>query len=196
MLTRKNAEWTWGDEQTAAFVCMKQCLVTAPILRYPDVTREFIIHTDASGYGIGAVLAQMQCQPPSGETGKTQDINQSKINGDDEEEVVIACSSTHLNDREAKWSTTEKEAFAIIHAIDIFRPYLYGRRFTVFTDHRPLEWLMSKNEPSGRLARWALKIQEYDIRIGYRSGKSNQNADCLSRTPIPTIPVLPLIVLD
>jgi hypothetical protein len=60
---------------------------------------------------------------------------------------------------------------------------LYGRSFTVFTDHRPLEWLMSKPEPAGRLQRWALKIQEYDMKKGYRPGKSHQNADCLSRIP-------------
>ncbi|KZS03442.1 Uncharacterized protein APZ42_033822, partial [Daphnia magna] len=102
-------------------------------------------------------------------------------------EVVIAYTSKHLNDREAKWSTTEKEAYAIVHAIEVFRTYLYGRRFTVFTDHRPLEWLMSKTEPAGRLARWALKIQEYDIVIGYRPGKSHQNADSLSRIPIVPI---------
>ena len=64
-----------------------------------------------------------------------------------EQEVVIAYTSKHLNDREAKWSTTEKECFAIVHAIDVFRTYLYGRKFTVFTDHRPLEWLMEKNRP-------------------------------------------------
>ena len=98
-------------------------------------------------------------------------------------EVVIPYTSKHLNEREAKWSTTEKECFAIVHAIEGFRPYLYGRSFTVFTDHRPLEWLMSKPEPAGRLQRWALKIQEYDMKIGYRTGKSHQNADCLSRIP-------------
>ena len=59
-----------------------------------------------------------------------------------DQEVVI--ESKHLNEREAKWSKTEKECFAIVHAIEVFRPYLYGRSFTVFTDHRPLEWLMSK----------------------------------------------------
>ena len=64
---------------------------------------------------------------------------------------------------------------------------MYGRQFTVITDHRPLEWLMSKSEPAGRLARWALKIQEYNIKIGYRSGKTHQNADCLSRIPQPLI---------
>ena len=75
-----------------------------------------------------------------------------------DKEVVIAYSSKHFNDREMKRSTTEKECYAIIEAVDIYKPYLYDRKFTVITDHRPLEWLMSKREPSGRLARWALKI--------------------------------------
>ena len=68
-----------------------------------------------------------------------------------------------------------------IHAIEVFRPYLNGRCFTVFNDHRPLEWLISKPEPAGRLQQWALKIQEYDMKIGYRPG--HQNADFLSRIP-------------
>ncbi len=76
-----------------------------------------------------------------------------------------------------------ERVFAIVHAIEVFRPYLYGRSFTVFTDHRPLEWLMSKPEPAGWLQRWALKIQQYDMKISYRPGKSHQNADCLSRIP-------------
>ena len=181
-LTRKNVAWEWGNEQKEAFKCIQNCLTSKPLLRYPDFTREFIVYTDASGYGIGAVLAQVQRLPHSEDTGSVSS----------DQEVVIAYSSKHLNDREAKWSTTEKEAFAIIHAIDVFKPYLYGRKFTVITDHKPLEWLMTKVEPSGRLARWALKIQEYDIVIGYRSGKTNQNADCLSRVPIPTIAVITL----
>ena len=176
-LTRKDAEWKWGDEQKDAFNRIKCCLTSKPILRYPDFTRDFIVHTDASGYGIGAVLAQMQRPPQSDDSsGET-----------DEVEVVIAYTSKHLDDRQCKWSTTEKEAFAIVHAIDVFKPYLYGSKFTVFTDHRPLEWLMSKNEPSGRLARWALKIQEFNIEIGYRAGKHNQNADTLSRIPLPLV---------
>ncbi|KAI9558425.1 hypothetical protein GHT06_015208 [Daphnia sinensis] len=135
-------------------------------------------------YGIGAVLAQIQTPPQSADFAES---DEQELRESDGVEVVIAYTSKHLNDREAKWSTTEKEAYAIIHAIEVFRTYLYGRRFTVYTDHRPLEWLMSKTEPAGRLARWALKIQEFDIVIGYRPGKSHQNADTLSRTPIVPI---------
>ena len=178
-LTKKSAQWKWGTEERGAFNCIKQCLTTKPILGYPDFTREFIIYTDASGYGIGVVLAQMQA-PALPDTSETSEANSAEA-GD--REVVIAYTSKHLSEREAKWSTTEKECYAIIHAIEVFRPYLYGRSFTVFTDHRPLEWLMSKPEPAGRLQRWALKIQEYDMKIGYRPGKSHQNADCLSRIP-------------
>ena len=178
-LTKKSAPWKWGEEERDAFNCIKQCLTTKPILGYPDFTREFIIYTDASGYGIGAVLAQMQT-PALPDQSETDDVDPAES---EDREVVIAYTSKHLNEREAKWSTTEKECFAIVHAIEVFRPYLYGRSFTVFTDHRPLEWLMSKPEPAGRLQRWALKIQEYDMKIGYRPGKSPQNADCLSRIP-------------
>jgi hypothetical protein len=167
-LTSKNIEWVWGPEQQEAFDLLKNCLITPPILAYPDFTRDFIVHTDASGYGVGSVLAQIH------------------IDNDVEKEVVIAYASKHLDKTQANWSTIEKEAYAIIHAVKIFNPYLYGRRFQVLTDHRPLQWLMSIKEPTGKLARWALRLQEFDIEIAYRPGKTNQNADCLSRIPIPS----------
>ena len=166
-LTKKKSKWIWGDEQSKAFDCIKQCLLTEPVLSYPDFTKEFIVHTDASGFGIGAVLTQIQ----------------NPTHSDDFNEVVIAYTSKHLKENQTKWSTTEKEAYAIVHAVTVFKPYLYGTKFSVITDHRPLQWLMSKEEPTGRLARWALLLQEYQIVIGYRAGKSHQNADCLSRIP-------------
>jgi transposase InsO family protein len=181
-LTKKKAIWKWEEEERDAFNCIKQRLVTRPVLSYPDFTREFIIYTDASGYGIGAVLAQMQPFPPSEYTDGTDEASTQEKH---DREVVIAYTSKHLKDKEANRSTTERECHAIIHAIKAFRVYLYGRKFTVFTDHSPLEWLLEKKEPAGRLQRWALKLQEYDIVIGYRPGKSHQNADCLSRIPTP-----------
>ena len=101
--------------------------------------------------------------------------------------MVIAYTSKHLNDAQAKWSTTEKEAYAIVHAVKTFYHYLYGTEFTIVTDHRPLEYLMSKKEPTGRLARWALFLQPFNLGIKYRPGKTNQNADCLSRAPVNVI---------
>ena len=65
-----------------------------------------------------------------------------------------------------------------------FYPYLYGRPFKVYTDHRPLQWLMNVQDPTGKLARWWLELQKFQIEIEYKPGKKNQNADCLSRTPI------------
>ena len=165
-LTKKDSEWEWGPEQQTAYHLLKDGLTSPPILSYPNFSREFIIHTDASGYGVGSVLAQIQ--------------EEKGI----EKEVVIAYTSQHLNNTQANWSTVEKEAYAIVHAVKTFYPYLYGRKFQVLTDHRPLQWLMTVKEPTGRLARWALLLQEFDIEINYRPGKANQNADCLSRIPV------------
>ena len=107
------------------------------------------------------------------------------------DEVVIAYASKHLTDSQAKWATVEKEAYAIVFATKTFYPYLYGRRFTVFTDHKPLEWLINIKEPTGRLMRWSLMLQEYDMAIGYRPGKTNQNADSLSRAPVNQVAAPP-----
>ena len=100
-------------------------------------------------------------------------------------EYVVAYSSRHLSERESKWSTVEKEALAIVHAINVFYPYLHGRHFTVVSDHSPLQWLMRKKKPTGRLMRWSLLLQEFDFEVQYRPGSKNGNADGLSRTPLP-----------
>ena len=171
MLTRKNTPWKWTQEEEDAFQLLKKCLITPPILRYPNFSREFLIHTDASGYGVGSVLSQMHNE-----------------NGE-EKEVVIAYASRHLNDVEKNWSTIEKEAYAMVHAVKQFYPYLYGRKFKVLSDHKPLKELMKMKNKSAKLERWALCLQDYDIDIDYRAGKVNQNADFLSRIP-EEIPML------
>ncbi|KZS00239.1 Uncharacterized protein APZ42_003548, partial [Daphnia magna] len=93
--TRKSVEWKWGEEQRDAFDCIKNCLISRPILSYPNFTREVIIYTDASGYGIGAVLAQIQPPPQSADSAATDEQDPSES---DDLEVVIAYTFKHLND--------------------------------------------------------------------------------------------------
>jgi transposase InsO family protein len=177
-LTKKTSKWEWGEKERDAFQCIKECLTSNPLLRYPDFTREFLVYADASGYGIGAVLAQVQNIPPN-------ESDPTELHG--EHEVVIAYTSRHLDKREQDYPISEKECLAIVHALEHFRPYLYGRTFKVFTDHQPLEALKKKKDPHGRLARWRYEMNEYDMNIIYRPGQENQNADALSRQPLPTL---------
>ena len=90
-----------------------------------------------------------------------------------------------LEDRERRYSTTKKEILAMVYAIKHFRHYLYGRPFTVRTDHNALKWLQSFKEPEGQVARWLGTLAQYDYQIEHRPGKRHQNADALSRNPLP-----------
>ena len=161
-LLKKGVTFTWSFECQTAFDKLKSCLTSAPVLGHPDFSQPFILQTDASGMGLGAILAQKQ--------------------GDFER--VISYASRTLLKNERNYSPIELECLAVIWAVKHFRPYLYGHHFTVYTDHAPLRWLLSIKNPSGRFARWALALQEFDLEILHRSGKSNSNADCLSRTPL------------
>lgn len=158
-LTRKGVKFHWDANCQEAFDKLKRALTSAPILAYPDFTLQFEVYTDASLDGLGYCLGQIQ-------------------NG---REVVICYGGRDLNTAERNYSATEREALAVVDAIKKFQPYLHGRKFTVHTDHNALKWLMSLKSPEGRLARWALLLQHFDFDIKYRSGRSNGNADALSR---------------
>ena len=142
-----------------SFDVLRTRLTTAPVLIYPDFEKEFILFTDASNYGIAAILSQMK----------------------DERECVIAYASRHLNEAEMKYSATEKEALAIVFGVKYFKHYLTGNHFNIVSDARPLVWLNSIKDPTGRLARWAIELSNMKYTIKYRPGRNNQNADCLSR---------------
>jgi hypothetical protein len=83
----------------------------------------------------------------------------------------IAYTSKGITNSERNYSTIEKELLAIIHAVQQFRPYVYGHKFTLVTDHKPLIWLHSLKDPISRLNRWRLKLAEYDYDIIYKAGK-------------------------
>ena len=133
--------------------------MSQPILQYPDFSKEFILTTDTSNEGAGAVLSQ-------GEVGK---------------DLPLAYASRSFNKAEKNYSTVEKELAAIVWGIKHFRPYLYGRRFKVVSDHKPVTWIMNVKDPGSRLLRWCIQLEEYDYEIVYKPGVQNSNADALSR---------------
>ncbi|XP_063920701.1 uncharacterized protein LOC135135549 [Zophobas morio] len=161
-LLKKDIAFVWGPEQELSFTTFKQVLTNEPILQYPDFSKSFTLTTDSSNFAIGAVLSQ----------------------GD--RDLPVAYTSRTLNKAECNYNTTEKELLAIVYAVKHFRPYLYGQKFKIVTDHRPLTWLFNCRDPSSRLVRWRLLLNEYEYEICYKPGKINSNADALSRNPILT----------
>ena len=158
-LTQKSATFQWGAQQQKAFSILKQSLCSAPVLAYPDFDQLFILQTDTSNVGLGAVLTQ---------------IGQKGL------ERVISYASSTLSQRERNYSAMEKEALAIVFAVKHFRFYLLGRKFCIVTDNSALRWLHSM-EPKGRIARWIMDLQEFDFTVKHRPGGANSNADALSR---------------
>lgn len=125
----------------------------------------FIVQTDASAYRIGAVLSQ------------------KSLTG---EEYVICYVSRSLTRQEKNYSVTECECLAVIYAVEKLRPYLEGYAFTVIIDHHSLLWLNNLKEPTGRLARWAVRLQQFSFEIIHRKGKDHVVPDLLSRA-VPDI---------
>ena len=163
-LLKKDKPWDWGDRQQAALERLKEELCAeGRALRRADDNLPFIVYTDWSQYGIGAVLAQPH------------------VDG----EYMVACISRSLNVHEKNYSSYEGEMLAAVWAIKTFRHFLHGRKFEVVTDHRPLVWLMNNNSLTGKHARWALSLQDFDFVIRHRAGSSHCNADVPSRFPCP-----------
>lgn len=160
-LTQKDCPFTWTEECAAAFTTLKERLTTAPILSYPRIGVKFLLDTDASKFGIGAVLSQEK----------------------DDKEVVTAYASRTLNRAEQNYCVTRRELLAIVTFLKHFRHYLYGQEVTVRTDHGALTWLMQFKNPEGQLARWLEVVSQYRLTLIHRPGRVHMNADGLSRRP-------------
>jgi hypothetical protein len=143
-LTGKNVPYVWGEQETA-FQTLKDILCNKPLLQYPDFGKEFIVMCDASSNGIGSVLSQ-------GEIGK---------------DLPVAYASRVLTTPEKNYSTIERELTAIFWACKQFRLYIWGRKFTIVTDHKPLTRIFRMNDPSSRIMRLKLKLEEFEYNIVY-----------------------------
>lgn len=156
---RKGEKITHSPEFVSAFNRCKNILTSSHVLQRPDLSKPFVLTTDASNYAIGAVLSQ-------GPIGKDK---------------PIAFASRTLTKSEEKYSTIEKELLAIDWACRYFRPYLFGRKFTLYTDHKPLTYALNMKTSNDRLIRMKLRLEQFDYEIQYRPGKQNVVADGLSR---------------
>ena len=160
-LTEANVDFAWTSECQVSFDTIKKLLSTAPVFSYPDFTAEFILDTDASNHGIGAILSQMK----------------------DGIEHPVAFASRTLTKAEKNYCVTRKELLAVVEFTKHFRHYLQGPKFRIRTDHAPLRSILKAKEPEGQLARWIEFLSPFDYEIEYRAGQRHQNADAMSRRP-------------
>lgn len=164
-LTKKEVKWEWSKECQIAFETLKRRLVQAPVLVYPDFEQKFILETDASLNGLGAVLSQ---------------VKEGLLH-------PVSYASRSLSSPEKNYSITELETLAVVWAIQHYRAYLYGHEVMVMTDHSAVKAILETPSPSGKHARWWLKVFGSGVKhveIKYRPGKENVKADSLSRNPV------------
>jgi len=160
-LVKKDAKFTWGPDHETAFTTLRDSLVSAPVLIFPDFSEPFYLQTDASEFAVGAVLSQIT---PEGDK-------------------PIAFTSKSLTKSEKHFAVVEKEAYALLLAVKHFKEYLWGRKFFAIVDHAPLKYLLNHRDSNSRLMRWSLFLQQFNFEIIYRPGKKHTNADVMSRLP-------------
>lgn len=159
ILTKKDAAFEWETQQQNAFDKLKESLQSDAVLGYYDVNDHTQLYADASPVALGAVLVQLNNKRPR----------------------IISYASKSLSETEKRYCQTEKEALALVWAVERFHFYLYGRSFDLITDHKALEVIFSpKSKPCARIERWVLRLQSYNFKVIYKPGKNNI-ADPLSR---------------
>ncbi|XP_050373418.1 uncharacterized protein LOC126791060, partial [Argentina anserina] len=156
-LTKKDTPFVWTDACEEAFSKLKTRLTTAPVLTIPSSGGGYVIYSDASFQGLGCVLMQHG--------------------------GVVAYGSRQLKIHEKNYPTHDLELAAVVFALKIWRHYLYGEKFQLFSDHKSLKYLFSQKELNMRQRRWMELLKDYDFTLEYHPGKANVVADALSRKP-------------
>ena len=164
-LLEKHSTFHWSPDCEAAFQTLKEMMVSSGILAFPKDEDMFILDTDASGHGIGAVLSQKQWS----------EHTQSYV------ERPVAYASKTLSKAERRYCVTRRELLAVVVFTNQFKHYLLGKQFLLRTDHSSLRWIFSFKDPRNQLARWLEILSQYDFKIEHRRGKSHSNADAMSR---------------
>ncbi|GKC48869.1 putative reverse transcriptase domain-containing protein [Tanacetum coccineum] len=154
-LTQKSMKFDWGEKAEATFKLLKKKLCGALILALPEGSENFVVYCDASHKGLGVVLMQR--------------------------EKVIAYASRQLKVHKKNYTTHDLELGAVVFALKMWRHYLYGMKYVVFTDHKSLQHILDQKELNMRQHRWLELLSNYDCEIRYHPGKANVVADALSR---------------
>ena len=168
-LLRKATPWQWGEAEQQCFETTKKLITGAGVLVYYNSDQPLILQCDASPYGVGAVLSH-------------------RMEGNSDKPIAFA--STTLNTAEKNYLQLDKEGASMMFNLKKFHKYLYGRHFTIVTDHKPLVSLFSEKKQvpttaSLRVQRWAVTLRGCEYDTVYKSGPSHGNADALSRLPLP-----------
>ena len=151
----------WDEACQAAFDGLKKAMGEAPVLPYPNPNLPYLLDTDTSTEGVGAVLSQVE----------------------DGKEHVVAYYIAKFSSPQCNYCVTRKELLAVVKSLEHFHPYLYGAEFTTRIDDAALQWLKSLKVPEGQLARWLGRLEQYNLHIVHRPGRVHGNVDSLSRRP-------------
>jgi len=154
-LTRKGQAYVWDSKCENSFLELKKRLTSAPVLILPNPKESFVVYCDASKMGLGGVLMQNR--------------------------QVVADASRQLKVHEKNYLTRDLELAAVVFVLMIWRHYLYGSKFKVFSDHKSLKYLFDQKELNMRQRRWLEFLKDYDFQLSYHPGKANVVADALSR---------------
>ena len=159
-LTKKETKWEWTKECEEAFQYLRDAITKYPVLLVPDPNKDYILHTDASDHALGTALMQAD--------------SHGNIR-------PVAYASKVLDKAQRNYSVTDREALAIVWALEHFNTYLEGHKYTAVTDHAALKYLHTAEHKTPRMHRMVLRLQPYELKLHYTKGETHYAADLLSR---------------